>query len=63
MAAISSFAWNSRIPVVRPANNAAYNGTIAPGDSVEIGYLANHTGDTSAPERYTLNGHACTIGD
>ncbi|MBV1942162.1 PQQ-dependent sugar dehydrogenase [Streptomyces sp. BV286] len=45
------------------AANAAYNGTIAPGDSVEIGYLANHTGDTSAPERYTLNGRACTIGD
>ena len=31
------------------AANAAYNGTIAPGDSVKIGYLANHTGDTSAP--------------
>ncbi|MFC8201616.1 cellulose binding domain-containing protein [Streptomyces sp. NPDC057298] len=45
------------------AANAAYNGTIAPGDSIEIGYLANHTGDTSASERYTLNGRACTIGD
>ncbi|WP_420000127.1 PQQ-dependent sugar dehydrogenase [Streptomyces boninensis] len=44
------------------AANAAHNGTIAPGESVEIGYLAEHAGDTSAPKRYTLNGQACTAG-
>ncbi|MFF7656390.1 PHB depolymerase family esterase [Streptomyces sp. NPDC007983] len=42
------------------ATNAAYNGTLAPGASVTIGYQANHTGTTSAPGAFTLNGQACT---
>lgn len=42
------------------ATNAAYNGTLAPGASVTIGYQANHTGTTSAPGAFTLNGEPCT---
>ena len=31
------------------ARNVGYNGDIAPNASVEIGFQANHTGNTSAP--------------
>jgi poly(hydroxyalkanoate) depolymerase family esterase len=44
------------------ATNAAYNGTLAPGASVTIGYQANHTGDSAAPGAFALNGAACTRG-
>lgn len=44
------------------ARNLSYNGTIAPGGSVGgIGFQANHTGDSSKPTSFTLNGVACTI--
>lgn len=43
-------------------SNAPYNETIPPGGSVTVGFVARHTGDTSPPERFTLNGDACAIG-
>ncbi|MBU2669201.1 PHB depolymerase family esterase [Actinoplanes bogorensis] len=42
------------------ARNASYNGTIAPGASVSIGFQANHTGNNAAPSGYALNGTACS---
>jgi cellulase/cellobiase CelA1 len=42
------------------ARNASYNAAIAPGASVNIGYQANHTGNSGAPTGFTLNGAACS---
>ncbi|MGW4116917.1 cellulose binding domain-containing protein [Actinosynnema sp. NPDC004786] len=39
----------------------SYNGTIAPGASVSIGFQANHTGNTAEPTSFTLNGAACGV--
>jgi glucose/arabinose dehydrogenase len=44
------------------ASNAPYNAAIAPGASITLGYLADHTGDASPPPRFTLNGDACAVG-
>ncbi|WP_093804333.1 PQQ-dependent sugar dehydrogenase [Streptomyces sp. Wb2n-11] len=44
------------------AADASHNATIAPGASITLGYLAGHTGDSSPPPRFTLNGDACAIG-
>ncbi|MFJ4276593.1 PHB depolymerase family esterase [Streptomyces massasporeus] len=44
------------------ATNVAYNGTIAPGASVSIGYQASHGGNSAAPAAFTLNGTACAAG-
>ncbi|GAB3180872.1 PHB depolymerase family esterase [Streptomyces incanus] len=41
------------------AANAPYNGTIAPGASVSIGYQASHGGNSAAPNAFTLNGTKC----
>ncbi|NUP38772.1 MAG: PHB depolymerase family esterase [Streptomyces sp.] len=41
------------------ATNASYDGTLAPGASVTIGYQASHTGNRAAPAAFTLNGTAC----
>ncbi|MEO3807439.1 cellulose binding domain-containing protein [Sphaerisporangium sp. B11E5] len=43
------------------ARNVSYNGTIAPGASIGIGFQAGHTGDTGKPASFTLNGAACTV--
>jgi poly(3-hydroxybutyrate) depolymerase len=43
------------------ARNMSYNAAIAPGASVSIGFQANHTGNTTAPTGFTLNGAACTV--
>jgi cellulase/cellobiase CelA1 len=43
------------------ATNASYNGTIAPGASVGIGFQATHTGNTGRPAAFTLNGTACAV--
>ncbi|MFE6281294.1 PHB depolymerase family esterase [Streptomyces sp. NPDC057877] len=43
------------------ASNASYNGTIAPGASVSVGYQANHGGNSAAPAAFTLNGTACAV--
>jgi glucose/arabinose dehydrogenase len=44
------------------ATNASHNATITPGASVTLGYLAGHTGDSSPPTRFMLNGDACAVG-
>ncbi|MET7702395.1 cellulose binding domain-containing protein [Streptomyces sp. NPDC005485] len=43
------------------ARNVSHNATIAPGASVDIGFQAVHTGDTSPPTSYTLNGTDCAV--
>lgn len=45
------------------ARNLSHNATIAPGASVGIGYQAVHTGDTTAPGSYALNGNACAVSE
>jgi acetylxylan esterase len=42
------------------ARNVSYNGAIAPGSSVSIGFQATHTGNSAAPSGFTLNGAACS---
>jgi endo-1,4-beta-xylanase len=41
------------------ATNLSYDGAIAPGSSVNIGFQANHSGNAGAPSSFTLNGTAC----
>jgi poly(hydroxyalkanoate) depolymerase family esterase len=41
------------------ATNAGYNGTIAAGASVTIGFQATHTGNSAAATGFRLNGVAC----
>ena len=41
------------------ARNVAYNGTIAAGASVGIGFQVGHTGNSAAPTGFALNGAAC----
>ncbi len=43
------------------ARNVSHNGTLAPGATVDIGFQANHTGNTTEPTAFTLNGIACTV--
>jgi acetylxylan esterase len=43
------------------ARNVSYNGTLATGASTGIGLQATHTGDSSRPAAFTLNGVACTV--
>ncbi|ASR54546.1 cellulase family glycosylhydrolase [Cellulomonas sp. PSBB021] len=40
--------------------NATWNGTLAAGGTVEVGFNGTHTGSTTAPSAFTLNGAACT---
>ncbi|MCK9795744.1 endo-1,4-beta-xylanase [Isoptericola sp. 4D.3] len=56
-----SAAWSQSGPTLS-AVNAAWNGSVAAGASVSVGYNASHTGDTSAPDAVTVNGAACAIG-
>ncbi|MGI5239736.1 cellulose binding domain-containing protein [Dactylosporangium sp. CA-139066] len=43
------------------ARNVSYNGTLAPGAAVDIGFQATHTGNTAKPTAFTLNGIPCTV--
>lgn len=43
------------------ARNVSYNGAIAPGGSVTIGFQATHTGNTGSPAAFTLNGSPCAV--
>ncbi|WP_406675010.1 PQQ-dependent sugar dehydrogenase [Nonomuraea sp. N2-4H] len=43
------------------AANAGHNALIEPGESVTMGYLVSHTGDTSLPARISLNRDACSV--
>jgi len=40
--------------------NASYNGSIAPGGSVTVGFQGTWTSSDAAPTAFTLNGAACT---
>ena len=44
------------------ATNAAWNGRLAPGGSVDIGFNGSHPGTNPRPTAFTLNGAACTVG-
>jgi endo-1,4-beta-xylanase len=44
---------------VLTATNAAWNGSVPPGGTVQVGYNAGHSGDTSAPSGVTVNGTSC----
>ncbi|WP_318398166.1 cellulose binding domain-containing protein [Plantactinospora sp. KLBMP9567] len=43
------------------ARNVSYNASVAPDASVSIGFQATHTGNTSRPTSFTLNGAACAL--
>lgn len=43
------------------ARNVDYNGTLAPGATVDIGFQATHSGNTAEPTAFTLNGVPCTV--
>ena len=43
------------------ARNVSYNADIAPGASIGIGFQAGHTGNSSAPASFSLNGKTCAI--
>lgn len=54
--------WNSTITqsgAAVSASNTAWNGTIAPGATVEFGFLGTPGGPQPAPAAFTLNGSAC----
>ena len=56
--------WNGRYTqdgTVVTVKNAAYNGTIAAGDSVDFGFTMNYNGSNPQPVVFTLNGTACRI--
>jgi hypothetical protein len=42
--------------------NASYNGTLATGGNVVLGFIANSTGTNTNPTAFTLNGTACNGG-
>ncbi|TQL02827.1 glycoside hydrolase family 48 protein [Cellulomonas sp. SLBN-39] len=44
------------------ATNAAWNGTLAPGATVDIGFNGSHPGQNPAPTAFTVNGSTCTVG-
>ena len=44
------------------AANAAWNGTLAAGGSVDIGFNGAHSGTNNAPTSFTLNGATCSVG-
>ncbi|MEU7574414.1 cellulose binding domain-containing protein [Micromonospora sp. NPDC049240] len=43
------------------ARNVDYNAAIAPGATINIGFQANTSGNTTEPTAFTLNGIACTV--
>lgn len=43
------------------ARNVTHNATLAPGATVDIGFQATHTGNTTEPSAFTLNGIPCTV--
>lgn len=43
------------------ATNVAFNTRIAAGGSQSFGFQGTHSGGFTEPERFTLNGAACTV--
>ena len=54
-----SATWSQSGQVVT-ATNAAWNGVLAPGATVDIGFNGNHSGANPRPTGFALNGVACT---
>ncbi|WP_406346687.1 endo-1,4-beta-xylanase [Streptomyces sp. NBC_00648] len=55
--------WNTSLTPATgrvSAANLSYNGTLAPGASTSFGFQATHTGSTSLPTLFSLNGAPCT---
>jgi xyloglucan-specific exo-beta-1,4-glucanase len=44
------------------ADNLGYNGTIAPGGSVQIGFNGSWTGSNPSPAAFTVNNNTCRTG-
>lgn len=53
--------WSQSGPRVS-AGNAEWNGVLAPGVSVAVGFNGAHGGSNPPPTQFSLNGHACTLG-
>jgi endo-1,4-beta-xylanase len=56
--------WNATISPASgavTAKNVSYNGSIAANASVSFGFQANHSGDSSKPASFSLNGTACSV--
>lgn len=43
------------------ATNAPWNGQLAPGGAVQIGFNGAYSGTNTAPSTFTLNGATCTV--
>ncbi|MEU8210789.1 glycoside hydrolase family 9 protein [Micromonospora sp. NPDC049044] len=57
-------AWSANVTQIGTAvtaSNLSYNGTLAPGASTSFGFNGTHTGSTTRPATFTLNGAACTV--
>ena len=56
--------WNATISPASgavTAKNVSYNGSIAANGTVSFGFQANHSGDSSKPTAFALNGTACSV--
>lgn len=56
-------AWNATITQTGnqvTARNVGYNATIGANQSITFGFQATHTGTSTPPDRFTLNGAACS---
>lgn len=55
--------WNAQFSAngsTVTAKNNNYNAAIGPNASLSIGFQATHSGDTSSPTAFALNGTACS---
>ncbi|WP_190278751.1 cellulose-binding domain-containing protein, partial [Cellulomonas sp. B6] len=43
------------------ATNAAWNGTLAAGGSVDVGFNGSHPGSNPRPTSFALNGASCAV--
>jgi cellulose 1,4-beta-cellobiosidase len=42
-------------------SNAAWNGSLAAGGTVDIGFNGSHTGTNTSPTSFALNGTTCAV--
>ncbi|WP_449385226.1 cellulase family glycosylhydrolase [Cellulomonas soli] len=54
-----SATWSQTGSAVQ-ATHLAWNGTLAPGASIEVGFTGTFSGQNSAPTAFTLDGSTCT---
>jgi cellulase/cellobiase CelA1 len=57
--------WNATITPSSgtvSATNLSYNASLAPGGTASFGFQATHTGNTTPPPTFTLNGSTCVTG-